>query len=213
MKDVMTAEISDLIKFGVSVDKHRTRSLMILVRKQLELMSETDRAKFATLNLFCNWCAHTEITQSQAGLKTLARINDSLVRVKTADTEQVQKELTDAIGFNNLRSELVLFLTEIQATETITSNEVWANFLDNLVSIIEDVPLGFPPLTSLKPQAQKIYNQIAKNPIKPGAGVINIVLSKVNYGNLGVPQGKEMMCLLVKTEDTTTLVVPLLVHL
>ena len=46
-----------------------------------------------------------------------------------------------------------------------------------------------------------------KNPIKPGAGVISAKISLVTCP----PPTNQTMCLVIKTEDTATLVVPLLV--
>jgi len=53
--------------------------------------------------------------------------------------------------------------------------------------------------------------QIAQNPIKSGAGVVAIQLSLIDYSALGAPNEGEIMCLLIRTEDTTTTVIPLLI--
>lgn len=208
MKSEMTSKIQRLVTFGTKLDEDQTRSLMILVRKEIELMSDVDRQKFTVLTLFCNWSAHTKIDQSMSGLRMLYRINDALVRVKQADTNTILTEMTKAIGFNVLRSELLLFLRQIGINETI-SDDAWRTLLDNLIEIIRDVPLSFPLVRELKPPERKIYEQIAKNPIKPGAGVVKVILSKIDYKKLGLEDGGEILCLLVRTEDTTTIVIPL----
>lgn len=93
----------------------------------------------------------------------------------------------------------------------MSDNNVWAIFISNLIEIIRDVPLSFPQLSKLDTTKQRIYKQIAQNPIKPGAGVISIQISRINCDALGVVGTGEVMCLLIRTEDTTTTVIPLLI--
>lgn len=211
MRKDMTSKIGRLIKMGTKLDEHQTRSLMVLIRKELELIQDREKKQFLILNLFCNWSAHTKIDQSISGLRTLARINDALVRVKEApDNNTILIEMTKAIGFSDLRSELSSFLKYIDINEAI-SDQLWKTFLDNLIEIIRDVSLTFPLTRELKPPERKIYEQITSNTIKPRAGVMMVVLSSVDYGKLGAKNIGEILCLLARMEDTTTIVVPLLV--
>jgi hypothetical protein len=78
-----------------------------------------------------------------------------------------------------------------------------------MIEIIRDVALAFPALSKLKPTSQKIYNEIVQNPVKPGAGVVSIKLSNVNYDALGAKGIGQLPCLLMLLEDSTTIVVPL----
>ena len=78
-----------------------------------------------------------------------------------------------------------------------------------MIEIIRDVPLAFPAVTKLKPASQKIYNEIVQNPVKPGAGVVSIKLSNVDYDALGVKGIGQPLCLLMLLEDSTRIVVPL----
>ncbi len=103
-----------------------------------------------------------------------------------------------------------LFFKHICVDDILVSDYViWADFICNLIEIIRDVPLSFP--TQLDSTKQKIYNKIAQNPIKPGAGVIFVQISKIDYSALGAKDMGETMCLLIRTEDTTTSVIPLLI--
>jgi hypothetical protein len=208
MESDIASKIQRLVTLGTKLDEDQTRSLMILIRKEIELMSDVNRKKLTVLNLFCNWSAHTQIDQSMSGLRMLNRINDALVRVKQADTGTILTEMTKAIGFSVLHSELLLFLRQIDISETI-SDDMWRIFLYNLIEIIRDVPLSFPIMRELKPPERKIYEQIAKNPIKPGAGVVKLILSNIDYKKFGLENGSEILCLLVRTEDTTTIIIPL----
>lgn len=202
-------KIRGLIGLGPQINEDQVRSLMILLRKQLEVADDKERTQYSTVNLFCNWCAHTEITQSLAGLRVLGRINDALVKVKSSHTDEVRKQLSQAVGFDTFRSELILLLEKLGIEHDLSQNNSWGPFLDRIIEIIRDVPLAFPPVGKFNKSTRKIYDQIVQNPIKPGASVILITLSKVNYGLLGAKGLGEMMCLLIRTEDTTTIVVPL----
>lgn len=208
-KEDIKIKIQSSLNHGTKITEDQIRSLMILVRKQLELMTDSDRLQFLTLNLFCNWCAHVEITQSNIGLRILAKINDTLVRVKNSKTDQILTEMSKAIGFEVLRSELCTFLDIIEVSHRLDYKAEWSAFLSHLLEVIRDVPLAFPPISELNNGAKKIYQKIIQNPIKAGAGVIRVVISKVDYGALGVEGAGELWCLLVQTEDTTTIVVPL----
>ena len=214
MRKDLIAKIQSLLKQSSNISEDQVRSLMILVRKRLELMTEKDRIQYLTLNLFCNWTAHTAITQSVSGLRILSRVNTALVKVKdSVDTDVILTKMAKAVGFDTLYSEFLLFLKNNGVSHCLTDKVVWKCFVDHLIEIIRDVPIAFPPVSQLRRSAKKIYDQITKNPIKPGAGVISITLSRVDYGALGVKNAGMMMCLLVRTEDTTTTVVPLKIKL
>jgi hypothetical protein len=202
-------KIQRLVALGPRITEDQTRSLMILIRKQLELLDEGQRSDYSTLNLFCNWCAHTEITQSLAGLRVLGAINDALVKVKDAHTDDARKQLTAAVGLATCRAELVALAGKIGLKHDLDNQDTWSSVQRNLIEIITDVPLAFPPVSKLSKRARGIYEKIVQNPIKPGAGVMLIVLTKVDYGLMGAQGIGELMCLLVRTENGITLVVPL----
>ena len=186
---------------------------MILVRKRLDLESQPSRAQYLTLNLFCNWAAHIEITQSMAGLRILGRINDGLVKSKIASGDEVQTEMSRVVGFDTLYAEFLLFLQNFDLIHEFSDRRVWAVFLGHLIEIVRDVPLTFPPISSLKKGARKIYDRIVHNPIKPGAGVISMKLSMVDYDKLGAKGFGEQLCIVVRTEDNITIIVPLKIEL
>jgi hypothetical protein len=195
------------------IDEEGIRSLMILIRKLLDKMPQSDQNLYLTIRLFCNWVAHIKITQSNTGLRILAEINDALVSIKNStDMIAMRTKMSQAIGFSDLRKELKSFFGHIGVDDILVSdNNIWAVFIDNLIEIIRDVPLSFPQLSKLDATKQNIYKKIAQNPIKPGAGVISIQISRVDYAALGAQEVGDIMCLLIRTEDTTTTVIPLLI--
>jgi len=213
MEEDLIVKIKKTVSKNLNLEEAEVRSLMILVRKLLDKMSQPDQELYLIIRLFCNWVAHIEITNSNAGLRILAEINDAFVSVKSStDTNEIQIKMSSAIGYPILRKELKSFFSHIGVNDTLVSdNYVWANFIDNLIEIIRDVPLSFPQLSKLDVTKQKIYKQIAQNPIKPGAGVISIQISRINYDALGAQETGDIMCLLIRTEDTTTTIIPLLI--
>lgn len=212
MEDDLIKKIRSTVSKKNNLEEADVRSLMILIRKILDLKPETDQ-RFLIIRLFSNWVAHVEITQSNPGLRILAAINSSLVSIKdSADTLVMQTTMSNAIGFPALRKEMKLFFGFIGTDDILVSdNNLWAIFIAHLTEIIRDVPLSFPKLSALDATKHKIYEEIAQNPIKPGAGVISIRISRVTYPAVGSIDSRDIMCLLIKTEDTTTIVMPLLI--
>lgn len=211
-KDLIT-KIKTTVEKNKNLEEADVRSLMILVRKLLDKMPQSDQNLYLIIRLFCNWVAHIKITQSNTGLRILSQINDAIVSVKNStDTIAMRTKMSNAIGFSALRKELKSFFSHIGVDDILVSdNNIWAIFIDNLIEIIRDVPLSFPQLSKLDATKQKIYKKIAQNPIKPGAGVISIQISRVDYAALGAKEIGDIMCMLIRTEDTTTIVIPLLI--
>lgn len=56
-----------------------------------------------------------------------------------------------------------------------------------------------------------IYDSIARNSIRPGAGVAAIQIYYINYDSLGANDIGERTCLVISLEDTTKIVVPLVI--
>ncbi len=187
------------------------RTLMILARKLLDLMPKLN-TQFLIIRLFANWAVHVEITRSNTGLRILSAINDALITYKSADTNTLCTGISKEIGFPALRKELKQFLGHFHIVDVIASEDrVWAVFVTHLIEIIRDVPLSFPPISTLDKKKRKIYDSIARNSIKAGAGVVAIQISMIDYDSLGAKEIGERMCLIIILEDTTKIVVPLLI--
>ncbi len=205
-------KIKETVSKKERLEEPDVRSLMILARKLLDQMPQPDQQSFLIIRLFANWAVHNEITQSNTGLRILSAINDALVKFKSVDTDTLRIGISQEIGFSALRREMKLFFGHICIDDTIISdNNVWAVFVNHLIEIIRDVPLSFPHLSSLNKTKRKIYDQIARNTIKPGTGVISIQISIVDYAALGAKDLGDLMCLVIRTEATTTIVVPLII--
>ena len=222
MKEDLRKKIKYILNKNQKISEDEVRSLMVLIFKTLELMTDKERENYLTLNLFCNWCKHNVIDQSNTGLRIIALVNDTLVQVKNSENnlEEIESKLSVAIGYVSLRKELIFFLKNMELDITFLKNDdilsgakndnVWAHILTHIIEIIRDVPLQFPPITKLDKTKQQIYNQIARNPIKPGAGIIMMKIIKIDYSKFGIPNIGELMSLHLKSEDTTNLIVPLL---
>ena len=148
MEKDLEAKIKVILEKGSNISEDEVRSLMGLIRKRLELMDDAEKQNYLILNLFCNWCAHTKIDQSNTGLRIIAKINDALVEVKDSkSTHETQLKLSAAIGYVSLRREMILFLKNIGLTgylETSTiGNGLWFYLLSHLIEIIRDVPIVF----------------------------------------------------------------------
>src|SRR5437899_655804 len=203
MERDIAKKIQEIVRRNADITETDVRLLLVHIRKRLELIP---RDRFSTLSLFCTWTLHTGITNSVPAFRLLKRVNDA---TKTAGTRTVVTEVVDAIGFALLRFELKEFLDEAHISHNFTDNKVWINFHRHLLEIIRDIPIVFPPLTSLKlgSKTRQTYDQIIQNPVKPGFGVVSITLSYQDYDPLGV-KAKETLCLSVLTEDGTSILIP-----
>jgi hypothetical protein len=212
LENDLIMKISQTVSKKNDLEEADVRALMILFRKLLDMMPPKDQQKFLIIRLFSNWAVHVEITQSNTGLRVLSAINDTLVTFKSADTDALIIGISQEIGFSALRKEMKIFQDRIGVADTIVSdNRVWAAFVAHIIEIIRDVPLAFPPMSALDKTKRKIYDQIALSSIKPGAGVVSIQISNVDYAAHGAKDVGDIMCLLIRTEDTTTIVVPLMI--
>ncbi len=211
MKDDLIKKIERIVANKGQINEENICMLMVLIRKLLEMQQPVIES-FLTLNLFCNWAMHIRITNSNTGLRILAEINDALVKNKDAEGNNLQIDISQAIGFSKLRSELKLFFNNNEIDDIITYDNInWAIFVYRLIEIILDVPLSFPKLTELDKTKKKIYNQIAQNPIILGAGVISIVITMIDNNEFGECAVGKKTCLCITTENTTTLIIPLLI--
>lgn len=211
MEKDLVSKVSNILAKGENITEHELRSAMVIVRKLLELKTESIKSQYQLLSLFCNWAAHTEITQSNTGLRIIARVNDTLVSVRDCtDLTEVSVKISETLSFTELRIELENFLALEGVYEEVISNDrIWeVTIMPNLIEILRDVPLAFPE--KLDPGKQRIYKRIAQNPIKPGAGVISLQLSKIDCEKISRGLG-ECICIVAKMADTTTKTIPLII--
>jgi hypothetical protein len=209
MKDDLIGKLRNIINLGTDLSEDNVRSFMVLARKLLDAESGLSGNNYLVLRLFSNWAVHTKITSSNTGLRILSKVNDALVSVKNgASSEIIERTISDAVGIDALKLEISNFIIEYSINKDFTKELlIWATFLIHLLEIIRDVPLSFPPLSELKDSQRRIYESIASNPIKPGAGVISLELKSIPNIAVGVNESGNRLCLLIVTEDTTSLVV------
>lgn len=208
MEDDLIVKIRVTLHKGYTLNENDVRALMILIRKLLENMSNENRNKYLVLLLFCNWAVHNQITSSNTGLRILAKVNDAIVSIKDSkNTEEIRDVVSHSFWIPELRRELKLFLSNHAINDAIVSDDrMWAFYLEQLIEIIRDVELRFPIKSDLDRTKTKIYEKIVMNSIKVWAGVISLKVSLFEY-----PQGGSLMSLIVETEDSTKIIIPLLI--
>ncbi len=149
MEKDLVRKIMDTVAKNKNLEEADVRSLMIMIRKLLEMMTEPETKPFLIIRLFSNWVAHIAITQSNTGLRILSAVNNALVSIKDSiDSIAMQTKMSEAIGFSALRRELKLFFDRIGVDDIIVAdNHVWAVFV-SLLRPSNSIPiLGvlFPP--------------------------------------------------------------------
>ena len=127
VEDDLITKIRKTVSKNEGLEEADVRSLMILMRKLLDRMTQADQQQFLIIRLFANWAVHIEITKSNTGLRILSAINDALVTFKSADTDKMRIGISKEIGFAALRKEMKLFLNYNAISDSlVTDNKVWA---------------------------------------------------------------------------------------
>jgi len=208
MKGILIEKIEHILKSKNNISENDVRSFLNLTRRFLDKMPQQDQNSYLTLRLFCNWALHNQISNSITGLKILGKVNSALLEIKnSADVIEIRSKLSKSIGFLVLRKELINFLElNYINSDLFSDKDLWSIFTCHVIEIIQDIPLSFPPLSKLNKGQRAIYDQISKDPIKQGAAVISLQISK--FPPIFEDQ---QVSLIIRTEDTTTLVVPLLI--
>ena len=69
------AKTRETVSKKEALEEADVRSLMILIRKLLDLMHQSDQQSFLITRLFANWAVHIEITNSNIGLRISFNLN------------------------------------------------------------------------------------------------------------------------------------------
>jgi hypothetical protein len=209
VKNELVGKLYITLSNAEQLSEAEVRSMMVIFRKLLDGMQGQQQQNFLITRLFANWAVHNEISNSNTGLRILSSINNALVRFKNADTDAFIEGISSEFGLLALSNELQLLLAASGIDPNLISKkEVWGRFTEHLVEIIRDVPITFPDLATLDAKKQKIYDEISQNSIKPGAGVVAISLSIVDYDALGAKDVGKVLCIIITAADTTKIVVP-----
>ena len=138
------------------------KGFMINLRELLEEKSPQSTSPY--INLYCDWCAHTQISRSTLAFEILLLLTKSIcqhnITPKSVENGDIHKRIIETIGILQLRQEIITVLHRYNLRATIIEDWVnWKNILGLILSDLQQKPLLFPnPIHSRV--HQRIYTAI-----------------------------------------------------
>jgi len=138
------------------------KAFMINLR---ELLEEEDlKSTYPYLNLYCDWCAHTNISRSTVAFNILLSLTKSIcqhnIDPKTIDDGDIHKRIIDTIGILQLQREMTQVLQRFNLPSTPIENwTMWKDILGLIIYDIQQKPIMFPSRIKNKAH-QRIYDAI-----------------------------------------------------
>lgn len=138
------------------------KGFMINLRELLE--GEDLKSAFPYLNLYCDWCAHTNISRSTVAFEMLLSLTKSIcqhnIDPNSIDGGDIHKRIIDTIGILQLRQEMIQVLHRFNLPSTPIENwAIWKGIFGLIISDIQQKPIMFP--SPIKNKAhQRIYDSI-----------------------------------------------------
>lgn len=153
-------EISELLKKNyLSVSD--INFFMSNVRIYMEENKISEQYKH--LNLYCNWCFHSKLSQSMVGFRILEMCSSIFEKNKyDRSANLIISSISDALSTNKLKSEGSCLLKSMNLSPLIFEVPIiWNGFLGTLMRIILNRPITFPSYRSIQnnPKYKKIYER------------------------------------------------------
>jgi len=208
----MISEIVEKLNNAVShspLEEAHVQHIFTLARKLIKKVTSTDRNKYSLLNFYCNWTMHTEIDESEEGALVLARIHRIILdQLKKSDNSSMADDITAALSFEQLRTELNALISACGGNHETFSQTKWDEIIPILAEIISQCPLKI----GKKKYLSKIAQTIKSQPIK-GTSVVEelsiIKVSSITF-NPNASADEITYCFCIATTDTTKFVTPIM---
>jgi hypothetical protein len=163
-KEKISKELTSLIR-----SEKQITYLLVEIRKKLEL-DNSSRIKFPTLNMYCCWVLHTEMSRKEA-INFLKTINFK------------NKERAQKISLEAFRLEFKDFLTSLELPIYLTEDE-WFQFRKYFLRIISSTPLK-----NKRAKGQEIKELRLVNGITDSHFVYKIVYGDGSEDEIGIIAG------------------------
>ncbi len=183
--------------------------LLILTRKLIERVPQTDRPQYALLRFYCDWTVHLGIDRSAAGAEILARIHELTAdHLQKKDNSSFASDLSAALSLNEVRIELNNLIERFDRAPNIFGDAKWRDVIPILAEIISLCPLKISPKNR---GLQALYRAIRTRPLKGTSVVEELAVVKIpsTTFNQKAPENEITYCLMLTTTDTTRIVTPL----
>ena len=140
----MTNEILQDINTTVAqpiITKNDVRAVLILARKLIEILPQTERSSYDTLQLYYDWSAHIMIDRSDEGVRILQNLNTLLNMNTRGAKNNISNDLSMALSLNEAHRQLNSLLVKHGNAANSISHEKWSILLPLVAAIIKDSPL------------------------------------------------------------------------
>ncbi|HAU1234405.1 TPA: hypothetical protein ACMWW0_001961 [Legionella pneumophila] len=176
---------------------------LTLIRKELEILDESDREFFDVLKFYCDWALHTAIDRSKSGSSIISNINQTIAIYQHSSSNEELIRAISILLINKLKNQLSKFLDKHSIQTNIISEQTqWRHFLLILFSILEHTQVCLH-----KTHKQYLQN----NPIKQGMWICEIKIVKQNFHSPLSSNYELIYALDLLTSDTTRIIVPLII--
>ncbi|MCK5708511.1 MAG: hypothetical protein KAI43_12755 [Candidatus Aureabacteria bacterium] len=123
------------------------KAFMIYLRELLE--SNNIKKSFRFINLYSDWCAHTEITRSHTAFDLLKKltigIGGELTNPGSIENGDLHKRIIDISGILQLREEIKELLNRYNLPSVPIDNwDTWKGILGLLLQDLSNKPIKFP---------------------------------------------------------------------
>ena len=174
---------------------------LTLIRKELELLDESDRESFNVLKFYCDWALHSVIDRSKPGSSIISNINQTINIYQHAPSNDELIRAISILLVNSLKSQLSKFLYKNLIQTSIMNDQTqWKHFSIVLFSILENTRVCLH-------STHKQY--LMNNPIKQGMWICEIKIVKQDFHDVLSPRYEPIYALDLLTSDTTRIIIPL----
>jgi hypothetical protein len=211
MRIELERKIKELVTAREPLSESEVSHLMTLMRKDLDRARNELGAEYQLLRFFCDWSVHITLDRSVSGMKMMQALNSILHEWGDRPPgEEFFDSVTRALSFDELRRQMASFFESARLSDRLTRNKrLWNNFVARLISVVRDCSLELPERTSKK-EIKEIREEIVGNPLKEGMWLTGLSLTGIDLElPQGPPSGTETLCVVLRTANTTEIVVPL----
>jgi hypothetical protein len=142
MESAIAEKLRRLLERGITTESDVVYFL-VEIRKLMDLRTDLENhsaERYGSLRLYCNWVAHTDLSNSQA--KEIVKKADAAYP-KLLDgtlTETEKDDFRRVFNLDSFRAELSEFLRQYHLP--CFSDSGWNHFLASFLNVIEDCPLA-----------------------------------------------------------------------
>lgn len=142
---------------------------------------------YPTLNLYCNWCLHTSISQSNVAYRILLEINQAIANEIQPGATWINDAIIEGTKLHVLSEEIVAFGSTLNIPNAAKFSHLpdWKIFAFMLIKHLYDTPIELPGNIRPGSFAQTIRDSILALPTHPFVPVYQFRFKQMLTGDVG----------------------------